>query len=88
MKDKIVDAFNENIKKPVSEAISPITTAVSGAWSSLKSAFEPIAEIFNAIKEKRWGDIADIVKSTGSEGREEANADEDNLDQVLNHMNI
>jgi hypothetical protein len=79
MKDKIVDAFNENIKKPIGEALNPITTAVNGAWSSLKSAFEPIAGIFQAIKEKRWGDIASIVKNTGSEGRKNANADADNL---------
>ncbi len=79
IKNGIVNAFNEKIKEPVSEALTPVTTAISGAWSSLKSSFEPIAGIFNAIKEKRWGDIAGIIKDTGSEGREDANADDDNL---------
>ena len=79
LKDGIVDAFNKYIKEPIGEALSPVTSAVSGAWSSLKSAFEPIAGIFNAIKEKRWGDIAKIVKETGQEGRDNANAEEDNL---------
>ena len=79
IKDGIVNTFNKYIKEPIGEALSPVTSAVSGAWSSLKSAFEPIAGIFNAIKEKRWGDIAKIIKGTGQEGRENANADEDNL---------
>ena len=78
IKDKIVDTFTKHVTEPVSGALSPITTAVSGAWSSLKSAFEPIAGIFNAIKEKRWGDIAKIVKDTAKEGSDNANATEDN----------
>ena len=78
MKEKIVDLFNKNIKEPIGEALSPVTTAVNGAWTSLKSAFEPISGIFSAIKEGRWGDIASIVKKTGQEGRDNANADADN----------
>ena len=78
IKNGIVDAFNKKIKEPVTEALTPVTSAISGAWSSLKSSFEPIAGIFSAIKEGRWGDIASIVKNTGQEGRDNANADADN----------
>ena len=69
-KDKIVELFNKYLKDPVSDALSPVTTAVSGAWNSFKSAFEPFAKIFDAIK--GGGSITDIIKSFGQEGRENA----------------
>ena len=69
-KDKIVELFNKYLKDPVSDALSPVTTAISGAWSSFKSAFEPFAKVFDAIK--GGGSITDIIKSFGKEGRENA----------------
>ena len=72
LKDKIVDTFNKYIKDPISKVLSPVTEAVSGAWNNLKKAFEPIATLFNYIKDGKWTEIPKYLKEIGDEAVDDA----------------
>ena len=78
VKDKVVESFNKYIKEPAEEALKPLTDGISRAWSSLKTAFSPLSELFSAVGSGDWGAVYNFITGKSKAAAEEVNASEDN----------
>ena len=78
VKDKVVEGFNKYIKEPAEEALKPLTDGIGRAWSSLKTAFSPLSELFSAVGNGDWGAVYNFITGKSKSASESVNASEDN----------
>ena len=78
VKDKVVEGFNKYIKEPAEEALKPLTDGIGKAWSSLKTAFSPLSELFSAVGNGDWGAVYSFITGKSKSASENVNASADN----------
>jgi hypothetical protein len=78
VKDKVVEGFNKYIKEPAEEALKPLTDGIGKAWSSLKTAFSPLSELFSAVGNGDWGAVYNFITGKSKSAAENVNASADN----------
>ena len=78
VKDKVVEGFNKYIKEPAEEALKPLTDGIGKAWSSLKTAFSPLSELFSAVGNGDWGAVYNFITGKSKSAAKNVNASADN----------